>query len=237
MRKGFTLIELLVVIAIIAILAAILFPVFAKAREKARQASCLSNERQLGTAILMYAQDYEELLPSYKHYLVPGDGETRGDGWFDVIEPYTKNEQIGRCPTFSYMSNTYGRSHMPAGLGFWRTQFRGSYSVPVQDSFCAAALGDLGTLWSYGPPGVPLSKPTAPATTVMLFEATTNWTQSTLGYGRDGSGNLLAMTEGGVRGQQHFRHNLQMNVLFGDGHAKSVPPGFMADLDVYKSRK
>jgi prepilin-type N-terminal cleavage/methylation domain-containing protein len=61
---GFTLIELLVVIAIIAILAAILFPVFAKAREKARQTTCLNNQKQLATALLMYAQDHEEVLPS-----------------------------------------------------------------------------------------------------------------------------------------------------------------------------
>ncbi|MEN6404264.1 MAG: prepilin-type N-terminal cleavage/methylation domain-containing protein, partial [Armatimonadia bacterium] len=63
MKRGFTLIELLVVIAIIAILAAILFPVFAKAREKARQTSCLNNCKQLGTAIVQYCQDYDERMP------------------------------------------------------------------------------------------------------------------------------------------------------------------------------
>src|SRR5881296_1738464 len=65
---GFTLIELLVVIAIIAILAAILFPVFAQAREKARQTACLSNEKQMGTAVQMYAQDYDEGLPAWDSY-------------------------------------------------------------------------------------------------------------------------------------------------------------------------
>ena len=67
-RSGFTLIELLVVIAIIAILAAILFPVFAQAREKARQSACLSNTRQIGTALSMYIQDYDEMTPSAKTY-------------------------------------------------------------------------------------------------------------------------------------------------------------------------
>jgi len=71
-RHGFTLIELLVVIAIIAILAAILFPVFAKAREKARQSSCLSNLKQLGLACLSYAQDYDERWATYYHFAVTG---------------------------------------------------------------------------------------------------------------------------------------------------------------------
>ena len=72
-RKGFTLIELLVVIAIIAILAAILFPVFAKAREKARQTTCLSNQKQLNLAVLSYAQDYDEILTPSLIYWVPGN--------------------------------------------------------------------------------------------------------------------------------------------------------------------
>jgi prepilin-type N-terminal cleavage/methylation domain-containing protein/prepilin-type processing-associated H-X9-DG protein len=96
MKRGFTLIELLVVIAIIAILAAILFPVFAKAREKARQASCSSNVKQLMLAILMYAQDYDEKLPS-NAYGVAGITYS----WTDVILPYIKNDQIFSCPSAS----------------------------------------------------------------------------------------------------------------------------------------
>jgi len=93
-RHGFTLIELLVVIAIIAILAAILFPVFARAREAARQASCLSNTRQYATATQMYLQDYEEAFPFSA--MMSG---TCVDTFYSVVNPYVKNSQITVCPS------------------------------------------------------------------------------------------------------------------------------------------
>ena len=88
-KAGFTLIELLVVIAIIAILAAILFPVFAKVREKARQTSCLSNEKQLGLAFVQYTQDYDECYPGTLYY---------GNGWSSRIYPYVKSIGCYTCP-------------------------------------------------------------------------------------------------------------------------------------------
>jgi prepilin-type N-terminal cleavage/methylation domain-containing protein/prepilin-type processing-associated H-X9-DG protein len=107
MRRGFTLIELLVVIAIIAILAAILFPVFAKAREKARQSSCLSNIKQLTLAALMYAQDYDERLMA--RYYNPGTG---GRNWCThFIQPYVNNAQLVYCPSTSAQSYGYAQDY------------------------------------------------------------------------------------------------------------------------------
>ena len=102
--RGFTLIELLVVIAIIAILAAILFPVFARAREKARQTSCLSNVKQIVLGLVQYVQDYDETLPHAYRYNAPGLG---GANWDTVIEPYLKNTQVLVCPSVG-QARSYG---------------------------------------------------------------------------------------------------------------------------------
>src|SRR3954465_1382903 len=93
-RLGFTLIELLVVIAIIAILAAILFPVFAKAREKARQISCVSNLKQMGLGIMQYVQDNDEcMIPRTLYY----NGSDHV--WTQLMQPYVKNQNIFQCPS------------------------------------------------------------------------------------------------------------------------------------------
>jgi len=112
-RRGFTLIELLVVIAIIAILAAILFPVFAKAREKARQSSCLNNVKQLSLAVFQYAQDYDEMLPVYVNPFVPSGSRY----WFEVCRPYMKNTQIMTCPSRAKVTYGYGWNIDQMGYG------------------------------------------------------------------------------------------------------------------------
>jgi prepilin-type N-terminal cleavage/methylation domain-containing protein len=118
-RRGFTLIELLVVIAIIAILAAILFPVFAKAREKARQTSCLSNTKQLCLSFLMYVQDYDEVFPG--RVMAP----TPAVSWVALIYPYTKNSQLFRCPSYDVRYTRYAdegssgtTTPIPSNMGY-----------------------------------------------------------------------------------------------------------------------
>ena len=105
-RSAFTLIELLVVIAIIAILAAILFPVFAQAREKARQTSCLSNIKQLGLSVMMYTQDYDEILPHHRfddaNFLATASDRPN---WAKAVYPYQKNDKIFVCPSASLAPN------------------------------------------------------------------------------------------------------------------------------------
>jgi prepilin-type N-terminal cleavage/methylation domain-containing protein len=150
-RKAFTLIELLVVIAIIAILAAILFPVFARAREQARRTSCLSNMKQIGIALFMYAQDYDETLPkrrpcedTYDVCLPTFDPRPDGNAyektWKNSLMPYIKNYQVFKCPsndaaqhgTLEQTKNggagvNFEDPLYPAGYGMWLPNF----SAPI----------------------------------------------------------------------------------------------------------
>jgi len=151
MRRGFTLIELLVVIAIIAILAAILFPVFARAREKARQTSCLSNLKQLGLASNMYAQDYDETLHDYA---------TRAPTWVyyrwePLVYPYLNNLQITTCPSLgrNAVSGTPTQGYI-GGYGYnyyyLSNQSLGNIESPAQTvMFCDVGRQDSTTSGDY----------------------------------------------------------------------------------------
>ncbi len=121
MKRGFTLIVLVVVIAIIAILAAILFPVFAKAREKARQSSCMSNLKQIALGVLSYVQDYDELMPSQFGAAV-STNPPYGFG-YHLFMPYIKNGQIWQCPSDATADCAYDN----AGPTNYRSSWKQSY--------------------------------------------------------------------------------------------------------------
>ncbi len=121
-RRGFTLIELLVVIAIIAILAAILFPVFAQAREKARQTMCLSNCKQIGSAVMMYVQDYDETFLFSDNFgiIIPGSPVQGGyQYWGDAIAPYVKNGGRSDHPTLQGGTGNYGQYQRCPSFRSW----------------------------------------------------------------------------------------------------------------------
>ena len=153
--KGFTLIELLVVIAIIAILAAILFPVFAKAREKARQTSCASNEKQLGLAVIQYVQDYDECLPVGIDSQ-SGQYQFAGLGWANQIYSYVKSVGVYSCP-----DNT-------------------TTSIP---SISYAYNPNLSFNWPKNSMDVAITQLTAPANTIVLSEINNNPANPAVGEG------------------------------------------------------
>lgn len=199
MKRGFTLIELLVVIAIIAILAAILFPVFAKAREKARQSSCLSNVKQMMLGVLSYAQDYDERLP-YQWLNIPNPshiviGQTVATNYYtfpEFIMPYTKNDQIFQCPSKQW------------------AQMINYYSYP--------------TAYMYNPrlAGIASGTVAQPANTIAVFDGwgamdSGGWTNANLANVLSGTPDAVATSAlcTTVR-----RHNDGANLGFVDGHAK-----------------
>ncbi|MGC4046069.1 MAG: DUF1559 domain-containing protein [Armatimonas sp.] len=170
---AFTLIELLVVIAIIAILAAILFPVFAQAREKARQTACLSNIKQLGLGLMMYAQDYDELMPTAFAAVTPiNGGGANAIPYENQILPYLKNEQISGCP-----SDSQPRPSRPIGE-FWdgsyfnrRPLVKRSYGYVGQIVTAQANGEDANTGMSAWGQGKSLAQFDSPADTIALVES------------------------------------------------------------------
>ena len=202
-HQGFTLIELLVVIAIIAILAAILFPVFARAREKARQASCESNEKQIMLSVMMYVQDYDERFP------MTATGNTVGNwGWAALVAPYVKNNQLFICPSDSGTTYYWGNTGIPS-----------SYAANYR-------IG-----WGWGT-AITLAQCAAPASTIYLSDAgaegDANGVMTPL-YEKHGCW-ILTTTDvitavsqtNGDWGAPDPRHNGMSNVAFVDGHVKAM---------------
>ena len=165
-KYGFTLIELLVVIAIIAILAAILFPVFAKAREKARQASCSSNLKQLGLSLIQYEQDYDEMLPS-SNYISGSGCPVTSTGWAGQIYPYVKSTGIFVCPDDGTQATS---AQVTAGY----TPISYAMNVSFDVGTCYTAVGTYYTSVMEN-----VSKDTSPSQTVLLFEVSGTVSQVT----------------------------------------------------------
>jgi prepilin-type N-terminal cleavage/methylation domain-containing protein len=212
--QGFTLIELLVVIAIIAILAAILFPVFARARENARRTSCMSNLKQIGTATMMYVQDYDERL-----FIAASSGTSPTDparNWTYALEPYHKSRQILKCPS---TTSNLALSYVP-NRNLVNYNNGGRTLAEIPNSAGTSLFCDAQQL--NGSPGNDPSK-----WNERLFdynewqwEAPTGWTGSGSGYIASCSGNYDNNCRRPVP-----RHMGGTVVNYMDGHAKWVEIG------------
>jgi prepilin-type N-terminal cleavage/methylation domain-containing protein/prepilin-type processing-associated H-X9-DG protein len=197
-NSAFTLIELLVVIAIIAILAAILFPVFARARENARKASCQSNLKQIGLGFMQYAQDYDERYPLGYRASNPTPIVTPF-GWADAIQPYIKSTQIFQCP-----SEETGPNTDPTQIGYT------DYNYNLGLTRGNGGSGDANRI------GASLSQLEYPTLTLSLVEAaTTNAQASQKGGGSAGFSGFATGT-----GIKWTRHLMGANFAYADGHVK-----------------
>ena len=217
-KFAFTLIELLVVIAIIAILAAILFPVFARARENARRSSCQSNLKQIGLGIIQYGQDYDEKYPLIETTPVPGPY-----GWAGATQPYVKSDQIYQCPSELNDPGSFGIG----AAGYTDYQYNRM----------------LNTTSGSPASGVALSSVAQASQTVMALDGVTSEGRAnTAGCGfalfniaggptfsgsgscpLTGSQGQAALSKGGsLTGPQPYRHLGGVNYLFADGHVKWI---------------
>ncbi|WP_309723080.1 DUF1559 domain-containing protein [Armatimonas sp.] len=244
-RKAFTLIELLVVIAIIAILAAILFPVFAQARDKARSIACLSNTKQLALGVIQYSQDYDELLPVAGY-----NAQCRGR-WQWQIYPYVKNQQVFTCPNISqrpWVATTNNNFTCPnsgqTGLVVGQNDKGGygwSYALQGDNGNGASSLDNA--------PGYALASIQKPADTIIIGEtgfvpnvaAASGWammafdpriTATAAGFAQPG---LLA--QGRHNTEQTFTMQGmpvpirgRLNLVFLDGHAKNLSLGQLFEV-------
>ena len=224
--RGFTLIELLVVIAIIAILAAILFPVFARARENARRSSCQSNLKQIGLGLLQYTQDYDETLPPDSVNL-PGKTAT----WHDLTYPYVKSEQLYNCPSDS-KSDPFKQ-----GVNHSNGVDSGSYYINTSYYANSDAQTPPAANLAAGSNAVKLSQVANPVETVWVAdgESTHATIKSNFQFYWVNTGDQPDVTPGPPRrlgtGVAYIveRHLDTMSTLFCDGHVKSVKLNSLMD--------
>lgn len=258
-KPGFTLIELLVVIAIIAILAAILFPVFSRARENARRASCQSNLKQIGLGIMQYTQDYDEKLPHSANYNVFGAGSfdpnslssrKEAQSWRSMIYPYVKSAQVYYCPSYfpEYNGAPTKQDWQPNLDGTVDDFTTSGYAVnegrvPPDSDISQRGIGGIrGPFAGSGHLAVALSDILSPTTCIMVLEKSTYIGDPNLNY-RLGiqnsdvwggvtpySASYITNPSGTAGIQSRALVHLEgSNYLFGDGHVKWFKPDSVAE--------
>ena len=208
--SAFTLIELLVVIAIIAILAAILFPVFARARENARRTSCLSNMKQIGLAFVQYTQDYDERFPIDQVGAYPPGPY----GWADALQPYLKSTQTFQCPSESLAGDSDPRADGPGSFAEVNPG-QSSYTDYTYNTGMARGIGSDTSASSANRIGVTQAQLENASYTLVLLESTTPGSARVIQRG-GGLTNKPADTAGVA----WTRHLEGCNFFFADGHAK-----------------
>lgn len=221
-RKAFTLIELLVVIAIIAILSAILFPVFARARENARRATCMSNLKQIGLGMMMYTQDYDEHMALWDYSLplpwpseYPYDPYTTQFIWYDALYPYTNNWQLFNCPSENTAQNFTGIYNSVMGYAF---NYQAPYAGVLCGSNCGYNLSGL-SLTAIEAPSQMLGFVDSASQIITLQTAANNMPDAWPTESQVITNNACNYAKiDCVRA----RHLNTVNVLFMDGHVKSL---------------
>jgi len=213
-KAAFSLVELLVVVAIIAILAAILFPVFARARENARRSSCQSNLRQIGLGALQYTQDYDEtLFRSFYGSATADSDATTNYKWMDAIFPYVKNEQVFVCPSDSTITYHFrdGKNYGSYGLNGAYNVVGDAYTPPRSSANSLVSWSQIGvpseTVWMADNANAP--SPTNPGGSQAFYWAT--------------PASNPAISNSHPKQLQNIieRHLDTTNVLFCDGHVKA----------------
>jgi prepilin-type N-terminal cleavage/methylation domain-containing protein/prepilin-type processing-associated H-X9-DG protein len=221
-RRGFTLIELLVVIAIIGILAAILFPVFARARENARRSSCQSNLKQIGLGIMQYVQDYDEYYPLAFHRVAGNTNnfqvQNNETGWAWDVQPYIKSSQVFHCPSSSMEQ-------------VWPASATTNQATPLASDYAYNRnIGFEGALAS-NDRSVKASAFTYVANTLMIYHHVPTGTgSSTPGNVCVGAGAKAAQIDSGGAGRSRI-HLDGSNYMMADGHVK----WYKGETDIYSN--